>query len=218
METIVKDFVPGTLVYRKTDSSTKDYWMSIHKGILNGEIQCYANLSFEGGGVNPDYTVMYSHPDCYRAGINLCQVGEVVEERPATREEIEHFVDLLENRHGVSLSDLESIFGINLEHLRHGCQPGEYTPEDVQKEKEVCTSEPEVGGDTEVELMPFDKVLVRDLERDPYDVFDTTTWSADLFSHRQADGKFVTVGGVWDCCIPFKGHDYLIGTTEEPIM
>ena len=59
-------------------------------------------------------------------------------------------------------------------------------------------------------LKPFDKVLVR--------TFHEAAWKADFFSHytKDADYPFSTVGkDEWYYCIPYKGNEYLHGTTDD---
>ena len=59
-------------------------------------------------------------------------------------------------------------------------------------------------------LKPFDKVLVR-----PHHMAE---WKVDFFSHytEGADFPYNTVGNSYHCyCIPFKGNEYLCGTTDE---
>lgn len=59
-------------------------------------------------------------------------------------------------------------------------------------------------------LKPFDKVLVR-----PHHMAE---WKVDFFSHytEGADFPYNTVGNSYRCnCIPFKGNEYLRGTTDD---
>lgn len=56
------------------------------------------------------------------------------------------------------------------------------------------------------DFKPFDKVLVRDGESDK--------WSADFYSHFNEDYKYITVSGVWECCIPYEGNQELVGTSN----
>lgn len=58
----------------------------------------------------------------------------------------------------------------------------------------------------EYEFKPFDKVLVR--HNDQY-------WSCDLFSYY-CDNLFVCIGCSWEQCIPYKGNEHLLGTTNNP--
>lgn len=65
------------------------------------------------------------------------------------------------------------------------------------------------------EFKPFDKVLVRDE--------DDKEWHISLFAREIVDDynrlpyKYECSNGtLWDCCIPFEGNEYLLGTTENP--
>ena len=65
------------------------------------------------------------------------------------------------------------------------------------------------------EFKPFDKVLVRDE--------DDKEWHISLFAREivdDSDGlsyKYECSNGtLWDCCIPFEGNEYLLGTAENP--
>lgn len=59
-----------------------------------------------------------------------------------------------------------------------------------------------------VELKPFDKVVVRDTEY--------STWCADLFSHIDVDHRYACVGATWSFCIPYNEETAkLIGTTNN---
>ncbi|MDO4802776.1 MAG: hypothetical protein Q4A15_11480, partial [Prevotellaceae bacterium] len=54
---------------------------------------------------------------------------------------------------------------------------------------------------------PFDKVLVRYL--------DSERWKCDIFSHIEGEYYFC-VGGFYNQCIPYKGNEHLVGTTNSP--
>lgn len=60
----------------------------------------------------------------------------------------------------------------------------------------------------EYQFKPFEKVLVRDSYEDK--------WRASFFSHiRESYAKYVTTGLVWKFCIPYKGNEHLLGTTNN---
>ena len=62
----------------------------------------------------------------------------------------------------------------------------------------------------EQQFKPFDKVLCRD-GRD--------AWKVNLFSHEVHGVEypyFVCGGSFYKQCIPFEGHENLVGTTDEP--
>ena len=58
-----------------------------------------------------------------------------------------------------------------------------------------------------IELKPFDKVLVRDLE--------SAEWRANLFSHIDKDKEYHCVWSSWVYCIPYEGNEHLLGTTKN---
>lgn len=65
------------------------------------------------------------------------------------------------------------------------------------------------------EFKPFDKVLVRKE--------GNKKWNISLFAREivdDSDGlsyKYECSNGtLWDCCIPFEGNEYLLGTAENP--
>lgn len=71
---------------------------------------------------------------------------------------------------------------------------------DAEK-KEVIELKPEV------ELKPFDKVLVRDSKSD--------NWRANLFCYIGKDGYYHCVYANWAYCIPYIGNESLLGTTKD---
>ena len=64
--------------------------------------------------------------------------------------------------------------------------------------------------DNEPQFKPFDRVLVRDEERE--------CWHATLFSHYadSIDFPYFTANGYYAQCISFEGNENLIGTKNEP--
>ena len=60
---------------------------------------------------------------------------------------------------------------------------------------------------TNVELKPFDKVLVRDSESD--------NWRANLFGYIDKDEYYHCVYANWVYCIPYAGNESLLGTTKD---
>ena len=67
-------------------------------------------------------------------------------------------------------------------------------------------------------LMPFDKVLVRDENLlEDSDITDAT-WSAALYSHNKFVDNvcpYVTTNGHFAQCVPYKGNEHLLGTTDD---
>lgn len=65
------------------------------------------------------------------------------------------------------------------------------------------------------QFKPFDKVLARKENR----IDDKPCWKADIFSHIDEDGFYVTIGlgcVTKDDIIPYEGNEYLLGTFDEP--
>ena len=60
-------------------------------------------------------------------------------------------------------------------------------------------------------FQPFQKVLTKDCEEGMFNV-----WRCDLFSHISKEGKYFTISGMWDECIPFEGNEHLVGTKDDP--
>ena len=58
-----------------------------------------------------------------------------------------------------------------------------------------------------VELKPFDKVLVRD--------FKDQAWQVSLFSYKDSDSYYCCNGCAWNQCIPYIGNESLLGTTKD---
>lgn len=58
-----------------------------------------------------------------------------------------------------------------------------------------------------VELKPFDKVLVRDSKSD--------NWRANLFGYIDEDEYYHCVYANWVYCIPYAGNESLLGTTKD---
>lgn len=63
--------------------------------------------------------------------------------------------------------------------------------------------------DTEPQFNPFDKVLVR--------LIDRSQWVPAFFRAYGTQGCFYTIdGGVYHQCIPYEGNEHLVGTTNKP--
>lgn len=58
-----------------------------------------------------------------------------------------------------------------------------------------------------IELKPFDKVLVRDFSRDK--------WSISFFSFKKEDCYVCINHCSWNQCIPYIGNESLLGTTKD---
>ena len=62
----------------------------------------------------------------------------------------------------------------------------------------------------EYQFKPFDKVLVRDSDDEPWDI--------DLFSCIRHDDycKYICLSDIWKQCIPYEGNGHLLNTTNNP--
>lgn len=60
---------------------------------------------------------------------------------------------------------------------------------------------------TNIELKPFDRVLVRD--------FEDQSWQVSLFSYKDSDSYYCCNGCCWTHCIPYIGNESLLGTTKD---
>lgn len=60
------------------------------------------------------------------------------------------------------------------------------------------------------QFKPFDKVLVRDINNEP--------WAISFYSHKQeGEYPYVTSGDMFfRYCIPYEGNEHLVGTTNNP--
>lgn len=58
-----------------------------------------------------------------------------------------------------------------------------------------------------VELKPFDKVLIRDINAE--------RWKASFFSYKEESHYVSIEGRCWMQCIPYEGNEHLLGTTED---
>ena len=58
-----------------------------------------------------------------------------------------------------------------------------------------------------IELKPFDRVLVRD--------FEDQAWQVSLFSYKDSDSYYCCNGCAWNQCISYIGNESLLGTTKD---
>lgn len=63
--------------------------------------------------------------------------------------------------------------------------------------------------DNEPQFKPFDKVLVRDCSKED-------DWQISFFSHIRNDWFITNNGHMYKECIPYKGNEHLLGTTNNP--
>lgn len=83
--------------------------------------------------------------------------------------------------------------------------------EDIKpKHKKENATYKKVSDKPEHEFQPFEKVLVRD----DYGGI----WEPDFFSRKAGDGvelKYMCLTTIWKYCIPYKGNEHLLGTTNS---
>ena len=58
-----------------------------------------------------------------------------------------------------------------------------------------------------VELKPFDKVLIRDINAEE--------WKASFFSYKEESHYVCIEDHCWSQCIPYEGNEHLLGTTKD---
>lgn len=93
------------------------------------------------------------------------------------------------------------------------------------KDREVLSNEPKakeylkrffgIEEKPKYEFKPFDKVLVRNEEDEGWSISlfarEITVYSDELAYEYECSN-----GTLWNCCIPFEGNEYLLGTAENP--
>ena len=79
----------------------------------------------------------------------------------------------------------------------------------LEKEGKAWDSDKKVIVDLNpnIELKPFDRVLVRD--------FEDQAWQVSLFSYKDSDSYYCCNGCSWNQCIPYIGNESLLGTTKD---
>lgn len=58
------------------------------------------------------------------------------------------------------------------------------------------------------QFKPFEMVLVRDE--------DDRNWTCNFFSYINDYGEYICIDSYWKQCIPYKGNEHLLGTTNKP--
>ena len=120
----------------------------------------------------------------------------------------------------VSLSDIADILGVSFKRIRrivymlnNGYDMSEllslskkddsfmFAEETDAEKKAIVDLKPNI------ELKPFDRVLVRD--------FEDQAWQVSLFSYKDSDSYYCCNGCAWDRCIPYIGNESLLGTTKD---
>ena len=110
----------------------------------------------------------------------------------------------LKSIHGINNSECPyyGLFECNGEDCIQYIRPNGYIPEQlVYLIIEVLDNEPQFN--------PFDKVLVRENEGQ--------VWHCDFYSYTDnIHGMHYCVGHCGEQILPFKGNEYLVGTTNNP--
>ena len=105
---------------------------------------------------------------------------------------------------GSNLYGMRTIMHVNNEKMTYGLSYGKDIPFSEQDSWHLANSHYFINN-----FKPFDKVLVRD--------DDNECWMPSLFGwvdRGLQDGKFVCGTSDWEQCIPFKGNEKLVGTTN----
>jgi hypothetical protein len=105
---------------------------------------------------------------------------------------------------GSNLYGMRTITYVNTEKMTYGLSCGKDIPFSEQDLWHLANSHYLIQY-----FKPFDKVLVRD--------DDNECWMPSLFGWFDSglqDGKFVCGTSDWEQCIPFKGNEKLVGTTN----
>ena len=123
-------------------------------------------------------------------------------------------VDTMEDDHVTTIAsiDSDSSFRLNLSVF------ADYIPASEDMKREFFNAMDKAGytwdGETlkkkECQFKPFEKVLVRNGE--------LAKWRCSLYSHFDQEGVYhhTTISGIYSMCIPFKGNEHLVGTTDNP--
>lgn len=199
-------------------------WISIFEENRNGGVATYVDYCNE----DKDF---YTYLDVESL---LCMKEEIIQQRLATEEEKQKLFDAIKangykwNEEAKTLEKLiqpKFKVGDRIKHkltgdvykimfvLSNGCGGGVY---DVAITNEIGKSiEIEEQDNYELDkfdittLKPFDKVLVRDN--------NAQKWTADLFSlfDKSLICPYSCVGHYTNQCIPYKGNEHLLGTTND---
>lgn len=123
-------------------------------------------------------------------------------------------VDTMEDDHVTTIAsiDSDSSFRLNLSVF------ADYIPASEDMKREFFNAMDKAGyiwdGETlkkkECQFKPFEKVLVRNGE--------LAKWRCSLYSHFDQEGVYhhTTISGIYSMCIPFKGNEHFVGTTDNP--
>ena len=116
----------------------------------------------------------------------------------------------LNSTKALSLGYKTSFFKENLNTIRLATEEEKKQLFDaLEKEGKACDAEKKQIVDLKpnIELKPFDKVLVRDFSRDK--------WSISFFSFKKEDCYVCINHCSWNQCIPYIGNESLLGTTKD---
>lgn len=210
-------FKDGDVVYIKTKGVNHNEFIIIFKEIKNDHIHKHACFA---------YQVLYTNKNA------VCHLVDVEIMRLATEEEKQKLFDAIKangyrwNAKTKNLEKLPSpIFKIGQVVKLKGCpyndvfwrisdiknyqyifNNGRIIDIDEQHHYELVSSKFNVDS-----LIPFEsKVLVRTENSD--------VWEGDIFARYDRNAtvnKFHCIGGWYEKCIPFKGNEWLLGTTDD---
>ena len=219
-----RPFEDGDIIYIKTSSSE---WISIFEKFDDDECKCYVNYCIDS--------------DTYYGKIGgkknlLCDIDEIVEQRLATEEEKQKLFDVIKEhghqwntktktleklikfkigdrikksdkyRSSIVVEIKDDCFIIKTLDGLHHSYLTDKLPFSIQDEYELVTDKFNINT-----LKPFDKVLVRDSDKE--------YWSINLFGfYNEIIKQFHCMGNTnigWNECIPYEGNEHLLGTTNN---
>lgn len=206
-------------------------WISIYQENRNGGVATYVDYAEDGS----DY-----YSDIYGDKAFLCMENDILHQRLATEEEKQKLFDAIKangykwNAETKTLEKLiepkfkvgnrvkknkDYISGIVTDIFDDsfkvtydgGCCS--YVQFHYQHDWELVSDKFDI-----TTLKPFDKVLVRDENLlEDSDITDAT-WSAAIYSHNKFIDNacpYVTTNGHFAQCVPYKGNEHLLGTTDD---
>ncbi len=203
--TLVADKRCYTSNFRKLDDSSnvENYFKELEEklgGILNLE-------TLEVEKVQPEF----KDGDILYADFGNTQDIFIVSGKTNLSEGYYSFIVLnLNSTKALSLGYKTSFFKENLNTIRLATEEEKKQLFDaLEKEGKAWDAEKKQIVDLKpnIELKPFDKVLVRDFSRDK--------WSISFFSFKKEDCYVCINHCSWNQCIPYIGNESLLGTTKD---
>ena len=210
-----RPFKDGDIVVTKTSHNFIFY--SIYQGVENREVLTYVDY-YLGSNKLIFNTTFHS----------LCFTDEIVEQRLATEEEKEKLFDAIkangykwnpETKTPEALIEPKFKVGDKIRHKAHIIKGNTVT--EIKDTHYILDDElalPFINQDNYelvpnkfdiTTLKPFDKVLVRDNNKQK--------WTVDLFSFYDKDlvYTYACVGHYVNQCIPYEGNEHLLGKTDD---